>query len=187
MIFKGNERYAFTEDVPDFFDSEHCGVIFKGKTLIFPVMQLGISEHELNPAETLMHIEFSYLVFPEVLHYGDEADDIFWKPEKEHPKYNPQLDPCLVRYPVLYQGHQVYVYNIGGNQLKEIGNIPMIEMNLISELAYLYPAVGSRFASKPFFDINPLDYPATIVPEERIDRFFNGEFMPDSVRKILEE
>lgn len=61
----------------DFYDCYFKSIIHKGKSLIIPAINAGVSEHPLNPNKEIQYLNYSYAIFGNVTCFfsGDDSLD----------------------------------------------------------------------------------------------------------------
>jgi len=146
------------------FDAYYRNVVLSNNNLVIPYINLGVSQHQVNPTSDLMFIDFALMIFEKVTYL-----DVFISGK---------------RYKVIDQGKEPRsVYHFGGTYLdfnKGIFN----DMEICSKKVYLQ-LLATSILSKDMW--RPIDSSKAKSNMGHLDveYFFETNNFPENIRELL--
>ncbi|WP_129020200.1 hypothetical protein [Edaphocola flava] len=149
-------------DELDTFES-FFGQIEKNKSnLIIPYLNLGISNHELNPSKKIQYIDYAYIIAQELLFF--KIDQIVVV-NKLNDKYNYKESVFL-----------------GGESLIE--NQKVYDIELQAKHIFLQINENYQIREEPWLPVDTPKYPKN-MDFDKVDQFIYNRSIPENVKKYL--
>jgi hypothetical protein len=145
-------------DEIDSFDAYYSNVHIDQSSLFIPYINLGLSNHPLNPGDHLKSLDFAYMVF-----HG--------------------LSYVKVHKAILLGNRNPtsQIYYFGGINLDSSADL--VDFEIACEVAYLHALATSRLSDSIWV---PVESPMRNLDQAMVAAFFCGEMMPESIRQLVE-
>jgi hypothetical protein len=143
------------------FESYYRGYILKEGNFLMPYINVGVSEHPLNPSRDLLHIDYSYVVCLDValIKYNDEL----------------VFDNTSLKF-----GEYRFVYLGGINLNVNAGT----EFQILCKKPFLQIMDYSQL-SKEFWAPNQRPNRNSNMNSQEVDSFFNYKFLPENLKSLF--
>jgi hypothetical protein len=165
MILKqiGEKSFTSLNNELHSFDGYYKNVILNNNNLIIPYINLGISNHEINPSQDLYFLNFAYLIFEKVnfLTVYINKKRLF----------------------IINRHHSDEIHNCGGAYLdyeKAVFN----DMEICSEKSYLQTLKMSEISNKMWLPVDTPKYKINMNQNE-VEQFYNYTFLPDHISALI--
>ena len=144
------------------FDAYYKNVILNNSNLIIPYINLGVSNHEINPSSNLLFIDFAYMVFERVSFLSVYINNR--------------------RLVVVDKQKTKNLYHFGGSYLDFDRGI-FNDLEICAKQTYLQTLSLSKLSETMWI---PLNVPNLSVNMdlEIVKEFYNNIFAPDNIKKL---
>lgn len=147
------------------FESLYQNVLFKNNNLVIPYINLGISQHELNPSEKMKYIDFSYVVLVNIRY----------------------LDVYLekTRYLVVGENTSGPKLHLGGIY-GDYGHAIFNDMSVICESGFVHTLQNAHMSEEMWtVRSDPGGDPNFFLDQSKKEAFFSHQRMPLEVRELI--
>jgi len=159
-------KHIFDSSVEELhsFDAYYKKVVFKNNTLVIPYINLGVSNHVINPSSDILFIDFAYMIFKAVSYLT-----VYIKGK---------------RLIVIDTSKKEKIYYFGGSYLDiDVGIFN--DMEICCKKSYLQTLDISRISDVMWIPQNVPNYSINI-DIKIVEDFYSGKLMPNEVKKIIE-
>lgn len=161
-----SDKNIFHSDIDELhsFDAYYRGVILRNNNLVIPYINLGVSQHPVNPSKDLLFFDFSFMIFQGVNY----------------------LDAYInsKRYKILtvIKNADVF-YSFGGTYLDYDESV-FNDMRISCDKAYLQILSTSRLSKTMWLPIPTPNFKMN-MSESEMNYFFDFNNFPDSIKGLL--
>ncbi|KAA5533744.1 hypothetical protein F0919_14525 [Taibaiella lutea] len=144
------------------FESYFGKTILSNKCLIMPYVNLGISDHELNPSSKMKYIDYCYVIALDFLFLKKNSDILL-------NNLNQEYDSTKSIY-------------LGGNDL--IGDQGIFDIEFQSKKSFTQVVEGYQLSSEQWLPVQTPNFKANMNPE-RIESFVQNKHLPNNIDEII--
>jgi hypothetical protein len=143
------------------FDAYYKNAVITGDVLIIPYINLGVSEHPLNPSKELQYIDKAFIVFKEVCYLKAFREQLI-----------EEID-CI----------NAETYYFGGSNLDKESNL--IDMEIKAKEAFLLLIEKDyNLSTSMWIPVNTPNFPSNMQNEE-VEEFFNYGRFPIFIKNLI--